>query len=273
MPLGPRSGAVRFRTLRKGPRGRSYFRPNPSHVAEVSWRSIWTFPVPCYCMLRGVLLAQGCVVEEAPLTPQTVPTEGYTLVLFPIERLSATLLASARAWRDRVPDTALIVAGGRFTQADRVDILEAGVDAYLAKPVVIPELRARVRGALRRFRPPETRLRLFSFGAGTIDLDARTVRAADRDAHLTRTEYEILKHLTSHVNQTVRSGELVKTLWGTDPRKGVHSLRLFIRKLRNKLEPDPAKPRYLVTDLGIGYRLQVPGEAAENRGWSIFRTD
>ena len=88
---------------------------------------------------------------------------------------------------------------------------------------------------------------------------------ADHDVRLTPTECGILEYLASHANQTVPCDELVKMLWGADPQKGVHSLRLFIRKLRQKLEPDPTHPQYLVTDPTIGYRLQVPTEALISR--------
>jgi len=210
-------------------------------------------------LLRAVLSEEGCDVEQTPLDPHTsVPVTGYHLVLFDIQRMNPGLLGIIRSWRDRTPDTMLIVTGGRTTQANRIAALETGVSAYLIKPLMLPELRARIRAELRRFRSQESRLRCFSIGSGTIDLDARLVRAENGYARLTRTECEILEHLAAHINQTVPSGDLVKTLWGADPQKGVHSLRLFIRKLRNKLEPDPAHPRYLVTEPAIGYRLQVP---------------
>ena len=83
---------------------------------------------------------------------------------------------------------------------------------------------------------------------------------AGREIRLTPTECGILEHLASHVNQTVPCSDLVKMLWGPDPQKGVHSIRRFISKLRQKLEPDPAHPRYLVTEPAIGYRLRVPVE-------------
>jgi two-component system KDP operon response regulator KdpE len=114
---------------------------------------------------------------------------------------------------------------------------------------------------LRRARSQGHRSRMVWFGAGTIDLDARVVRAANHDVSLTPTEFGILEHLVSHANHTVPSDELVKMLWGADPQRGVHSLRLFIRKLRQKLEPDPTRPQFLVTEPTVGYRLKVPVEA------------
>lgn len=211
--------------------------------------------------LKAVLTGEGCQVEEAPLDFQTAtPAEEYCVVLFDIHRLTARRLEVIRAWRDSASETMLIVTGSRATQANRIAVLETGVEAYLTKPVAVPELRARIRAALRRFRSHDASLRCFPLGSGTIDLGARMIRGANRDTRLTPTECGILEHLASHMNQTVPSTDLVKTLWGSDPQKGVHSLRLFIRKLRNKLEPDPAHPRYLVTEPTIGYRLQVAPE-------------
>ncbi|HEV3331965.1 MAG TPA: response regulator transcription factor [Bryobacteraceae bacterium] len=217
-------------------------------------------------LFRALILGEGCEVDEAAFETQTTaPLEGYCLVLFDIQRPTVRFLDLLRTWRDLVPDTTLIVVGSRTAQANRIAVLETGVDAYLTKPVVVAELRARVRAVLRRIRSQGSRPRLLSFGAGTIDLDARIVRVVDQTVRLTPTECGILEYLASHANQTVPCDELVKTLWGSDPQKGVHSLRLFIRKLRQKLEPDPTHPQYLVTDPTVGYRLQVPAEALISR--------
>jgi two-component system, OmpR family, KDP operon response regulator KdpE len=214
-------------------------------------------------VIRAILTGEGCHLDEAPLNGESpVTPEGYCIVVFDIQRLSARLLEVIRGWRDRVPDTMVLVAGARTANANRIAVLETGVEAYLTKPVAVAELRARARAALRRFRSLDSRSRQFPLGSWIVDLEARMIRANDRDTRLTRTECGILEHLASHMNQTVPSTDLVKTLWGADPQKGVHSLRLFIRKLRNKLEPDPAHPRYLVTEPTIGYRLQAAPKAA-----------
>jgi two-component system, OmpR family, KDP operon response regulator KdpE len=217
-------------------------------------------------LFRTLIRDEGCEVEEAALETHTAaPAEGYCLVVFDIQRFTTRLLDVVRAWRDVLADTTLIIVGSRTAQANRIAVLEAGVHAYLTKPVIVAELRARIRAALRRVRSQDSRLRRLSLGAGTIDLNARIVRAANHDFRLTPTECGILSHLVSHANQTVPCEELVKMLWGADPQKGVHSLRLFIRKLRQKLEPDPTHPRYLVTDPTIGYRLRVPAEGLASR--------
>jgi len=174
-----------------------------------------------------------------------------------VQRPDGRLLDITRAWRDVLVDSTIVVVGGRATQSSRIAVLEAGVNAYLSGPDLVPELRARVRATLRRFRTQDTRLRRLPFAGGVIDLDARTVQMGGRDIHLTPTECGILEHLCLHANQTVPSEDLVRVLWGADPQKGVHSLRLFIRKLRQKLEPDPTNPRYIVTQPSMGYRLEI----------------
>jgi two-component system, OmpR family, KDP operon response regulator KdpE len=214
-------------------------------------------------VLRKVLEGEGCLVEDALLELHTsTMAEGLCVVVFDIHRLTARLLEVIRTWRDQVSDTVLLVIGSRTAPATRIAILETGVDAFLTKPVAVAELRARVRAALRRFHSQNASVRRFSFGFGIVDLEARMILGNGRDARLTPTECGILEHLALHLNQTVPSTDLVRTLWGDDPQKGVHSLRLFIRKLRNKLEPDPAHPRYLVTEPAVGYRLQTGPEAS-----------
>jgi two-component system KDP operon response regulator KdpE len=210
-------------------------------------------------LLRGLMLGEGCEVEQAPFETQTAaaPTAGYCLVLFDVRRPTMHLLDVIHAWLDEQPGTPLVVIGGRTAQVDRIALLEAGVNAYLTKPVIVPELAARVRAALRRFRSRDLPRRQLSLGTDTLDLEARAIRGPGHNVRLTPTECAILEHLASHANQTVPGTDLVKMLWGADPQKGVHSIRLFIRKLRQKLEADPANPKYLVTEPKGGYRLQV----------------
>jgi two-component system KDP operon response regulator KdpE len=211
-------------------------------------------------LLRSVVLGEGCEVEEAPFETQSaaIPIAGYCLAIFDVHRPTKRLLDIIRAWLDDQPGTTLVVIGGRTAQADRIAMLEAGVNAYLTKPVIVPELAARIRAALRRVRSREVPVRQLALGMGTIDLEARAIRSPGHNVRLTPTECAILEQLALHVNQTVPGNELVKMLWGPDPQKGVHSLRLFIRRLRQKIEADPAHPQYLVTEPKGGYRLQLP---------------
>jgi len=107
-------------------------------------------------------------------------------------------------------------------------------------------------------RKGRTPLKAIKLGDKTVVLNARLVRGSFGDVRLTWLEYGILAHLLAHMNQTVPSVKLVRKLWPSDPTKGVHSLRAFIKNLRKKLEPDPARPQYIVTDRAIGYQLRIP---------------
>ena len=122
-------------------------------------------------LLRAVLTGEGYAVDESSLDLQpAAPVSDYCLVVFDVQRLTDRYLNITRAWRDGASGTMLIMVGNRTTQANRVAVLESGVNAYLAKPLIVAELRARIRASLRRFHSQESRLRRFSFGEGTIDL-------------------------------------------------------------------------------------------------------
>jgi two-component system KDP operon response regulator KdpE len=210
--------------------------------------------------LRTTIFAAGGDVEEAPFDPQAAAcvAKGYGIVLFSIRRPAWRFFEILRTWLEETPETTLVVVSGRTSQAARLAALEAGVNAYLTEPVAAAELAAHVRRASHRFQAVVPLYQL-SFGHITIDLKEHLIRTDEKQVHLTRTQCGILDYLAAHPNQTVPCKDLVKVLWGSDPRKGSHSLRCFIRQLRQKLEPDPANPQYLVNDPTNGYRLQIPG--------------
>jgi two-component system, OmpR family, KDP operon response regulator KdpE len=211
--------------------------------------------------LRTTIFGAGAEVEEEPFDPQTTArmAKGYGIVLFSIRRPEWRFFEILRTWHDHTPETTLVVVSCRTSQSDRLAALEAGASAYLTEPVTAAELAAHVREALRRFQARVVPVYQLSFGHTIVDLKEHLVRTGEKQIHLTRTQCRILEYLAAHPNQTVPCKDLVKVLWGSDPRKGSHSLRCFIRQLRQKLEPDPANPQYLVNDPTNGYRLQIPG--------------
>jgi two-component system KDP operon response regulator KdpE len=212
--------------------------------------------------LRSLLAREGCEVIESRLrSPSGAPAaDGYCLILFHVRHPSALLLDVLRLWRDGAPGTTLLVIGNRASSAMRLAVLEAGAAAYLLRPASLPELIARVRAATRRIRSQYSQTPRISFGGRVVDLEAHSISTPAGQIHLTPTECGILRHLALHKNRTVPFGNLVATVWGADPQKGVHSLRRFIRELRQKLEPTPHEPKYLMTDPTIGYRLQTEPE-------------
>jgi two-component system, OmpR family, KDP operon response regulator KdpE len=215
--------------------------------------------------LRTAICGQGCEVDEALFDPEAAakPVEGYCFVLFNVQRPTQRLLQIIRDWRQDAPNTALVVAGNGTTQATHVALLEAGADAFLplSESVSLDELAARAHAAVRRCRVQDPPLNQLSFGSSVIDLKARSIRSCQGQFHLTKTESGLLEHFAAHPNRTVPCMELVRSVWGSDPHKGPHSLRFLIKSLRRKLEPDPAHPRYLITEPTNGYRLQISAHA------------
>lgn len=156
--------------------------------------------------------------------------------------------------------TPIIVLSVRSREADKVAALEQGADDYLTKPFGMGELIARVRVALRHAAQATgaadahgARLRI---GALEIDLERRLVKVDGQEVHLTPTEYEVLKYLATHAGKVVTHRVLLNAVWGSTYEADAHYLRVFINQLRRKIEPDPSRPRYLVTESGIGYRLR-----------------
>jgi DNA-binding response OmpR family regulator len=140
------------------------------------------------------------------------------------------------------------------TQPSRLRTMPAPAVAA-AEGVPRKFVRRKARRIQRKKRPSPKAIKL---GERTLALSARVVRGSFGETRLTRLECGILSELLAHANHTVPSEELVRKLWPADTTKGVHSLRAFIKNLRKKIEPDPARPQYIVTDLAIGYRLRLP---------------
>jgi two-component system KDP operon response regulator KdpE len=151
----------------------------------------------------------------------------------------------------------IIMLTVRDSEADKVAALDAGADDYVTKPFNMPELLARIRAALRRTPSVQSaaasHLRL---GDVEIDFDARRIRARGRDARLTPKELEVLRYLAAHANKTVTHRELLQAVWGPDYGDEVDYLRVMMNQLRKKIEAQPSKPVYLLTEPWVGYRLQ-----------------
>ena len=166
-----------------------------------------------------------------------------------------------RSWSN-VP---IIVLSVRSSEAQKVQVLEAGADDYVVKPFGMAELLALVRVALRRQSRASTGEPTVVVGPLTIDLAARAVTLNGQRLTLTPKEYRLLQVLAQHAGNVVTHQHLLKEVWGSIHVHDTHYLRIFVRKLRQKIEPNPDMPRILMTELGVGYRLaQMPteGEAA-----------
>lgn len=148
----------------------------------------------------------------------------------------------------------IIILSGRADQADKINALDAGADDYVTKPFAIGELLARVRAAARRTSAePKSELHI---GEAAVDLAARTVIRDGSNIRLTPTEWRLFEELLRHPGRLVTQRQLLAAAWGPGVEDKGHYLRLYMARLRGKLEPDPRRPRYLVTEPGVGYRYQ-----------------
>lgn len=166
------------------------------------------------------------------------------------------VVRQVRAWSE-VP---IVVLSARDQEADKIAALDAGADDYLTKPFGIGELMARLRVALRhgnRRAAPEAPT--FDCGDWHVDLAARRVFVAGAEVHLTPTEYRLLQLLIRHAGKVVTHRQLMQEQWGDELQDAQHTLRVHISQLRRKLEPEPARPRHLLTEPGVGYRLREDG--------------
>jgi two-component system, OmpR family, KDP operon response regulator KdpE len=156
----------------------------------------------------------------------------------------------------------IIVLSARTMEEQKVAALDAGADDYVTKPFSAPELLARVRSALRRSVRGTEQLPLLELGAVRIDLVRRTATSDAGEVHLTPLEYRVLDCLARNAGMIVTQQQLIREAWGPDRLGDTRSLRVCMKNLRQKLEPDPARPRYLVTETGVGYRLRTRDDAA-----------
>jgi len=167
-------------------------------------------------------------------------------------------LETCRAIRES-SDVPIVVLTVRHEEEEKVEALDAGADDYVTKPFGKQELLARIRAALRRSpSSPAAGPRTFSAGELEIDFEARKIRSGKKAVRLTPKEFELLRYLVAHAGKPVPHRELLQAVWGPDYGDQTDYLRVFITHLRKKIEPNPAKPQYILTDPWLGYRFETP---------------
>jgi two-component system KDP operon response regulator KdpE len=208
-------------------------------------------------LLRTTLLAEGYGVVEA-----TGAREGATLAanrridLFLIDLGlpdgdGVALIREIRGWTQRP----ILVLSARTEESQKVDALDAGADDFVSKPFGVAELHARIRVALRHAGTSLAARQTLSLGDVSIDLVARSVSRAGQPVKLTATQWRLLEVLSRHVGRVVTARQLLREVWGPGHAEQGHYLRIYVRQLRQKLEADPTAPRFLLTEMGVGYRL------------------
>jgi len=151
----------------------------------------------------------------------------------------------------------IVVLSARSMEAEKIRALDAGADDYVTKPFSSPELLARIRAALRRNARSDEALPVLHLGEISVDLARRTAAGPEGPLHLTPLEFRVLECLARNVGMIVTQKELITQAWGPERTADSRGLRSYIKMLRQKLEPDPGRPRYLVTEAGVGYRLCI----------------
>ncbi len=150
----------------------------------------------------------------------------------------------------------IIIVSVREQENDKIAALDAGADDYLTKPFGVGELMARLRSALRRSVQAETEP-TFTTGKLVVDLNLREVKVNDQPVSLTPTEYDLLRTFVNHAGKVLTHDQLLRAVWGTAYERETHMLQVNISNLRRKIEPDPLRPSYLITEPGVGYRLKT----------------
>jgi two-component system KDP operon response regulator KdpE len=212
--------------------------------------------------LRTSLSAHGYRVIEAAGGQEAMTllaTERPELVLLDLGLPDIDGLEVIRRLREwsMVP---IIVVSVRGREAEKIEALDCGADDYVTKPFGMGELLARMRTALRHRLQAEVDEPVFRSAGLSVDLVRRLVTIDGQEVKLTPKEYDLLRILVTHAGKVITHRQLLREVWGPASVHETHYLRVYIGQLRQKLEPDPTQPRYLLTEPGVGYRLRVEEE-------------
>jgi two-component system KDP operon response regulator KdpE len=205
---------------------------------------------------HGYRLAESATGKEGVVQAATGQPDLMILDLGLPDLDGMEVIRQVREW-SQMP---IIILSARGQEHEKVKALDAGADDYLTKPFSVGELVARIRVALRHaaqgaVEPGEP---VFVLDALRVDLARRQVFIGDREVHLTPIEYRLLTTMIKHAGKVLTHRQLLKDIWGPDSVFETHYLRVYMAQLRRKLEDDPARPRFLLTEPGVGYRLASP---------------
>jgi two-component system KDP operon response regulator KdpE len=212
-------------------------------------------------VMRMTLVAQGYEVSDARCGDDALEllrSEKYDLILLDVNMPGISGMQTCREIRAG-SDLPIIMLTVRNSERDKVEALDAGADGYVAKPFNTSELMARIRAVLRRTGFPlgDTPSHVH-LGDVEIDFEARKIITRTEQLRLTLKEFDLLWYLASHANKTITHRELLRAVWGPDYGDEQEYLRVFINRLRKKIESSPSDPKYLLTEPWVGYRLELP---------------
>ena len=213
---------------------------------------------PIRKLLRMGLSTQGYEILEAPNGKASLDllSQNPDLVILDLglpDMQGLELLRMMRARNEAVP---IVVLSSRGDEVGKVQALDLGADDYVTKPFGMDELLARMRAALRHQLQVHGERPIFRAGDLSVDLVRRIVKVADREVKLSPKEYDLLRVLVQHAGKVLTHKFLLGELW--DSLTDAQYLRVYVRQLRHKIEPDPERPHYVLTETGIGYRLRAP---------------
>lgn len=209
-------------------------------------------------VMKTALAAEGYVVADARSASDALSKmreDRFDLLLLDVNMPGMSGLEACSQIRE-TSDIAILMLTVRNSEKDKVQALDAGADDYITKPFSMPELMARIRANLRRVplsatSGPST----IVFGEVEMNLATRHVTVSGRDVRFTPKEFDLLHYLATHSDQTIPHGKLLQAIWGPDYGSEIEYLHVFVNQIRKKVEPDPSNPRYLLTELRVGYRF------------------
>lgn len=211
-------------------------------------------------VMKTALTAEDYIVADAKSAQeglQKLREDRYDLVLLDVNMPGRTGLEACPEIR-RNSEIAIIMLTVRNSEKDKIAALDAGADDYVTKPFSMPELLARIRAHLRRVPLSTTNgPQLIRFGDVEVNVSTRHVSVGGRDIRFTPKEFDLLHYLSTHPNLTIPHGKLLQAIWGPDYGNEIEYLHVFVNQIRKKIEPDPANPRYLMTELRTGYRFAM----------------
>jgi two-component system KDP operon response regulator KdpE len=216
-------------------------------------------------VMKAALTKQGYIIADArsgEAALEKLREDRYDLVILDHNMPGMGGVEACRSIREH-SDIGIIMLTVRKSEEDRIEALDAGADDYVTKPFSMPELLARIRANLRRVPlAPRQGPNVIEFDGIQVDLDSHHVLIQGRDVRLTPKQFEVFNYLIANPNVSIPHAKILQTVWGPDYGDEVEYLHVVVNQLRKKIEPDPSKPRYILTEPWLGYRFQLPHSKA-----------